>query len=63
MNGFVADALSANHNESNPVSMFDKTSAPIINQLALEVKLDLLCTFKLATLLIDYFFYGVVCCF
>lgn len=36
MNGFVADALSANHNESNPVSMFDKTSAPIINQLALE---------------------------
>jgi phospholipase C len=36
MNGFVSDAISVAHNETNPVSMFDSTSAPIINQLARE---------------------------
>lgn len=36
MNGFVYDSISTGLNESNPVSMFDITSAPIINTLALE---------------------------
>jgi phospholipase C len=36
MNGFVKSALSVKHNESNPVSMFDSNSAPIINSLARE---------------------------
>ena len=34
MNGFVYDALLHSHNESNPVSMFDSHSAPVINFLA-----------------------------
>lgn len=36
MNGFILDALSGGHNESNPVSMFDQTTAPIINTLGKE---------------------------
>lgn len=36
MDGFVYDALKVSHNETNPVSMFDSSSAPIINQLARE---------------------------
>ena len=36
MNGFVANAIQNGHNESNPVSMFDNKSAPIINTLATE---------------------------
>jgi hypothetical protein len=37
MDGFVADAIGLKHNESNPISMFDRVSAPIINALAEEV--------------------------
>lgn len=37
MNGFVFDAVQMKHNESNPISMFDSKSAPIINSLAQEV--------------------------
>ncbi len=36
MNGFVSDAKIYGHNASNPISMFDTTSAPIINTLAKE---------------------------
>ena len=36
MNGFVYDSIMSGRNETNPVSMFDGTSAPIINQLAQE---------------------------
>lgn len=36
MDGFVYDAIQHGNNETNPVSMFDITSAPIINTLALE---------------------------
>lgn len=36
MDGFVWNALVHGHNESNPVSMFDSQSAPIINTLARE---------------------------
>jgi phospholipase C len=36
MDGFVFNALEHKHNESNPVSMFDSESAPIINALARE---------------------------
>lgn len=36
MNGFVYDSISSGLNESNPVSMFDMATAPIINSLALE---------------------------
>jgi phospholipase C len=36
MNGFVYDSLKYQMNETNPVSMFDLKSAPIINTLALE---------------------------
>lgn len=36
MNGFVFDSLSYKQNETNPVSMFDHRSAPIINTLADE---------------------------
>ena len=34
MDGFVYDAILNKQLESNPVSMFDETSAPIINSLA-----------------------------
>ncbi len=36
MNGFAYDSITHSRNETNPVSMFDRTSAPIINQLAQE---------------------------
>jgi phospholipase C len=36
MNGFVANAISNGQNETNPISMFDQYSAPIINTLARE---------------------------
>lgn len=36
MNGFVYDSATNSRNETNPVSMFDGKSAPIINQLAQE---------------------------
>ena len=36
MNGFVHDSISNKLNETNPVSMFDSASAPIINTLATE---------------------------
>ncbi len=36
MNGFVFDSIKSFKNETNPVSMFDITSAPIINTLATE---------------------------
>lgn len=36
MNGFVYDSIKNGLNETNPVSMFDYRSAPIINSLALE---------------------------
>ena len=36
MDGFVYDSIINELNESNPVSMFDISSAPIINTLALE---------------------------
>ena len=39
MNGFVFDSIVNNITEFNPVSMFDMTSAPIINALALEYAL------------------------
>eukprot|EP01079_Euglenida_sp_SAG-EU17-18_P011662 gene11662-2119_t len=34
MDGFVDNALHLHHNETNPVSMFDSASTPIINTLA-----------------------------
>jgi len=36
MNGFVQNAISARHTPQNPLSMFTKKSAPIINTLATE---------------------------
>lgn len=36
MDGFVFDSISGGLNETNPVGMFDVTTAPIINTLALE---------------------------
>ncbi|CAM9130503.1 unnamed protein product, partial [Ectocarpus fasciculatus] len=36
MDGFVYDSISTGLDETNPVSMFDETSAPIINALASE---------------------------
>lgn len=39
MDGFVLDAINNDHVEENPVSMFDQTSAPIINTLASEFAL------------------------
>jgi len=36
MNGFVYDSMKYQMNETNPVSMFDSTTAPIINTLAQE---------------------------
>ena len=36
MNGFVYDSILNSLNETNSVSMFDYTTAPIINQLATE---------------------------
>ena len=36
MDGFVWNAIVHAHNESNPVSMFDSSSAPVINTLAKE---------------------------
>eukprot|EP01034_Spumella_vulgaris_P023820 gene23820-30091_t len=36
MNGFVFDSITHARNETNPVNMFDKRSAPIINTLATE---------------------------
>ena len=36
MDGFVLDAIQNGHNETNPVSMFDITTAPILNTLGLE---------------------------
>lgn len=36
MDGFILTQTQHSRNESNPVSMFDETSAPIINQLAQE---------------------------
>ena len=36
MNGFVECSIMNGLNETNPVSMFDINSAPIINNLALE---------------------------
>jgi phospholipase C len=36
MNGFVHSSVSTGINEENPVSMFDSTSAPVINTLASE---------------------------
>jgi phospholipase C len=36
MNGFVSDAIHAGHDPTNPISMFDSTTAPIINTLAKE---------------------------
>lgn len=36
MDGFVFDSINNDRNETNPVSMFDSSSAPIINQLAQE---------------------------
>lgn len=36
MDGFILDAIETNRNESNPISMFDINSAPIINTLGLE---------------------------
>jgi phospholipase C len=36
MDGFVMDAIIHGLNETNPVSMFDSTTAPIINLLAKE---------------------------
>ncbi len=36
MNGFVLDSINNARNETNPVAMFDKTNAPIINKLAME---------------------------
>ena len=36
MNGFVQSQVINNQNVSNPVSMFDKSNAPIINTLAEE---------------------------
>lgn len=36
MNGFVYDSINNKRNETNPVSMFDASSAPIINELAKE---------------------------
>ena len=36
MNGFVYDSIINNLTEENPVSMFDYTSAPIINTLGME---------------------------
>jgi phospholipase C len=36
MDGFVYDSIRNGLNETNPVSMFDIVSAPIINTLAME---------------------------
>jgi phospholipase C len=36
MDGFVFDSLKYSMNETNPVNMFDSTSAPIVNTLAKE---------------------------
>lgn len=36
MDGFVYDSIMNGKNETNPVSMFDELSAPILNTLALE---------------------------
>jgi len=36
MDGFVQNAVEQRHSPANPVSMFNKTTAPIINTLALE---------------------------
>jgi phospholipase C len=36
MNGFVYDSIKVGINEENPVSMFDMTTAPVINTLAQE---------------------------
>ncbi len=36
MNGFVHDTILNGLNETNPVSMFDNSTAPIINTLAAE---------------------------
>jgi phospholipase C len=36
MNGFVKSAIDYNHDQTNPVRMLDKTTAPILNTLALE---------------------------
>jgi len=36
MNGFILDAVNGGHNETNPVNMFDMTTAPIINTLGKE---------------------------
>ena len=36
MDGFVYDSIQGNRNETNPVSMFDEKSAPILNELAME---------------------------
>jgi phospholipase C len=36
MDGFVASQINVNQNTTNPVAMFDKSSAPIINTLAEE---------------------------
>ncbi len=36
MNGFVMNTIKNGLNESNPVSMFDSATAPIINTLAKE---------------------------
>jgi hypothetical protein len=37
MNGFVSNAVDNGHLPENPISMFDKKAAPIINTLAEEV--------------------------
>jgi transmembrane 9 superfamily protein 2/4 len=36
MNGFISNAIDSSHDPTNPIRMFDKTSAPILNSLAME---------------------------